>query len=272
MDKYDIYILAADANRTAATALYEGMKKYRLPKGVKPGNSLDSHSIFLDTDEKPFDAVTASLLDSAGYLVVLFSPQARASMSLMDKLFYFEKVTGRENIVPVIAEGEPVDIFPDMFIQHRRVKHILPDMTIFEMDETIEPVAADVRGSTPKRRREALRYETVRITASVLDIHPDALEQRHRKRRNRTIALFAGTASAVLLVIAVIFSVLGVRAYREGLIAEKQALLATQTVDRLTEELPEEFSDYPEALEAVEDAVERAETALGEQVLEERGS
>ena len=269
MAEYDIYLLAAESDRAAAEALYAGMRAYKLPKGVRPGNGLDPHRIFMDAGEAAVTAETEHLLDEAGYMIVLFSPAARASGSVMDKLYYFERVTGRESIVPVIADGEPADIFPPMFIQHRKVRHILPDLTVAEMDETVEPVAADLRGSTPKRRKELLRYETVRITASVLDLHPDALEQRHRRRRKQAVAAAVGLLAAVLTVIACVFTVLGIRAHKEGVIAQKQADLAVQTADRLILDLPEHFADEPEALEIIDEAVARAREALAENGLDD---
>jgi len=265
---YDIYLLSAPANREMAAALAEGMRKYKMPKGVVPGNSLDSHSVFLDCENSPMTEETERMLREAGYLIVLFSPDAVASESLMEKLYYFEKDTGRENIVPVIAEGEPVDIFPPMFIQHRKVQHILPDLSVVEMDETIEPVAADIRGNTPKRRKEAMSYETVRITASVLDLHPDALEQRHRRRRKQRIITLAAFLGAVLTCIAAIFGVLGVKAHKEGVIAQKQTQITVQAADRLASELPQMFSEEPEALEILQDALEETEEQLARNGLE----
>ncbi|MCQ2558261.1 MAG: hypothetical protein MJ135_03975 [Oscillospiraceae bacterium] len=264
----DIYLLSAAADRQMAEGLAAGMKKYRLPRGIRSANGLDSHKLFLDCGEAPIDEEAERLLREAGYLIVLFSPAAIASQSLLDKLYYFEKDTGRENIVPVIAEGEPADIFPPMFIQHHVVQHILPDLSVVEMDETIEPVAADLRGITPKRRREALQYETVRITASVMDLHPDALEQRHRRRKRRAVTAVVSFLAAVLMVVAAIFTVLGIRAHNQGMLAEKQAAIAVQAADRLISGLPETFADEPQAQEILADSLAQTRQQLSENGLD----
>lgn len=259
---YDICIVSAKKQAQIARRLAEGMRKYRLPRGIVPANPLDHRNILLDTEETPFSEETMAVLNDVGYLIVLFSPEARTSDAVNDRLVYYEKLTGRESIVPVIAEGEPADIFPPMFIQHQRVQRILPDMSVVEMDETIEPVAADLRGDTPKRCRELLQYETVRIVASVLGLHPDDLERRHAKRRQQRLIMAISVLGTVFLTISVLFSYLGIKAYREGVIASQQAAEATRAVARLTEELPALFDNEPDALVYVQHAISEASEAL----------
>lgn len=259
---YDICIVSAKKHAQMAWRLAEGMRKYRLPRGIVPVNPLDHRNILLDTEETPFTEETMAILNDVGYLIVLFSPEARASDAVNDKLVYYEKLTGRESIVPVIADGEPADIFPPMFIQHRTVQRILPDMSVVEMEETIEPVAADLRGETPKRCRELLQYETVRIVASVLGLHPDDLERRHAKRRKKRLIAAVSALGTIFLSVTVLFSYLGIKAYREGIIARQQTEEATRAVVRLTEELPALFDDEPEALAYVQQAISEASDAL----------
>ena len=140
----------------------------------------------------------------------------------------------------------------------------MPDMSIIERVDTIEPVAADLRGNTRKRQQEVLRYETVRITASVLGLHPDELEQRHRTRRKRAIIAALSVVGAVCLAAAAIFLRLGFIAKAEGDIAAKQAELSVQIARRTMQELPGMFADEPAALEYIDEAIDNARGSLDE--------
>jgi len=260
---FDIIILAAKEHGETARALAEGMRNYRMPGGAVPQSGLNFRNILLETEEKPMDDAEKQALIDAGYLIVLFSPEARASEAINERLNFYEKQCGRETIVPVIADGEPADIFPDMFIQHRIVQRIQPDGSITTRNETIEPVAADLRGDTPKRRRELLEYETTRIVATVLGLHPDDLERRAARRRKRRILIAVSVVGSLLLAAAILFAVLGVRAKREGDIAAKQTEQTAKAVSRLTEELPVIFPEE-EAQSLIDQSVESARQALEE--------
>jgi len=258
---YDIVIISATKYAAMARALAEGMRNYRLPGKVTPQSSLNYKSILLDTEEAPLDDAGKQALIDAGYIIVLFSPEVRASADLQARLNFYEKQCDRETIVPVIADGEPADIFPDMFIQHREVQRILPDGSIVTRTETIEPVAADLRGDTPKRRKELLEYETTRIVATVLGLHPDDLERRAARRRKRRIVTAVSIVGSLLLAAAILFTVLGIRAKREGDLATKQTEQTAKAVRRLTEELPETFPEE-EAQELISESVASAREAL----------
>ena len=196
--------------------------------------------------------------------MVICSPDARVSPGIRSRLTYFRNFRRMEDIVAVIVRGEPVDSFPESFIERKVVQHILPDMRVVEREETIEPVAADLRGDTPARRKQLLRYETVRITASVLGLHPDALEQRQQRRRNRAILAAVAAAGCVLLAISALFLRLGLIARNEGRIAEAQAKKSIEVADRLTQELPALFAEDPLALSYVQEAIDQAQAVLDE--------
>ena len=110
--------------------------------------------------------------------------------------------------------------------------------------------------------RQLLRYETVRITASVLGLHPDVLEQRHRRRRNQAVVAAAAAVCSVLLVLSGLFLRLGLIARREGQIAQAQTEKSIEVAQRLTKELPELFADDPQALGYVQEAIEKARSVL----------
>lgn len=250
--KYDLYICAAAQDISWAEKLSARIKSYRLPKSaVLPDETLGYNNIYLDTDEHEFREEDSELLDSCRYMLVICSPRAKDSRPLADRLLYFEKARAKTNIIAVIVEGEPIDAFPPFFIEETVVPHILPDGSIKNRVEIIEPVASDLRGETKKQIEQLFRYETVRIVASILGIAPDALEQRHNRRMKQRITALAITACAILMTISAIFGYFGLKALHEGRIADLQTQQSLLVSQRLMSELPDEFVDDPQALEYV---------------------
>ena len=263
LNTYDICILSTVQDRETARCLGESIRAYRLPRNVKlPDSDLDYRRIVYDSAEAPMDDRIREILERSRFLVLICSPATRNDPAILERLDLFRRKNGQEKIVAVIAEGEPIDSFPDSFIEKKTVRHIMPDLSVVERTETIEPVAADLRGSTEKRRREMLRYETVRITASVLGLHPDDLEQRHRARRRRTAAALLAVVGAASLITAGIFTRLGLIARAEGQIAEEQTKLTVSIAERTMTELPATFAGNDQALAYVDEAIRNARDAL----------
>lgn len=265
MNNYDICVISVPEDAAMAETLAQSIRSYRLPRGVTlPDPALDYRRIYVDSTGADLDEEGKRLLDHSRYLVMICSPDTKTAPAIRQRLDYFRSRGTRENIVAVIVRGEPVDAFPESFIQRQMVQHILPDMRVIEREETIEPVAADLRGDTPARCRQLLRYETVRITASVLGLHPDALEQRHRRRRNRVILAASAMVCSLLLVISGLFLYLGAIARSEGRIAEAQARMSQEVAGRLTQELPALFADDPQALAYVQEAIDQAQDTMAD--------
>lgn len=264
MYSYDICIVSSRSDRETAGILAESIRRYRLPAGIVPSDGLDYRRIIADTEETAFGEEERKRLDESRFLVFLCSAEAKNSSVLNERLEYFRTVHDREHIIAVLVRDEPAEAFPSFFIERKTVRHIMPDQRVIEREETIEPVAADLRADNEKRRKQLLRYETVRIAASVLGMHPDDLEQRQKSRQRKTLIRLLSFAAAVTLIISGIFTVLGIRARREGRIAESQTRLSVQTAQRTMHELPEMFADEPEALEYIDEAVRDARDALAE--------
>ena len=265
MRDYDICILAVAGDASVANKLAESIRRYRLPSGtVLPDSSQDYRRVYVEVSGRDFDDGTRELLDHSRFLAVLCSPETRTSPFVLDRLAYFRGIGKEDNIIAVIVRGEPADSFPESFIEKKVVQKILPDMTVVERVETIEPVASDLRAETRSRWKEALSYETVRIIASVLGLHPDDLEQRHRMRRRKAVVTLVSVIAAVCIGAAGIFAYLGHVARTEGKIAEQQAELCLEIAERTMNELPAAFKDDPQALIYIQQAVDSARTSLEE--------
>ena len=137
-------------------------------------------------------------------------------------------------------------------------------MSVVERVETIEPIASDLRASNPAQWRRMLHYETVRIVASVLGLHPDALEQRHRQRRKRALITALSIVGAACLIAAGIFLRLGFIAKNEGDIAAEQTRLSVEIAQRTMVQLPESFAGEEQALDYIDEAIDNARSSLDE--------
>ena len=265
MQDYDICILAVAGDASVANKLAESIRRYRLPSGTTlPDSGLDYRRVHIEADGRDFDDEARDILDHSRFLAVLCSPETRTSSFVLDRLAYFREAGKGGNIIAVIVRGEPADSFPESFIEQKTVRKIMPDMTVVERVETIEPVASDLRAETRSRWKEALSYETVRIIASVLYLHPDDLEQRHRMRRRKAVITLVSIIAAVCLGAAGIFAYLGHVARVEGEIAEQQAELCKDIAERTMIELPAAFKDDPQALIYIQQAVDDARNSLEE--------
>lgn len=270
MDTWDICMVSVRSDADTANALAESIRKYRLPSGMPlPENDTDYRRILLDTQETAFNEQVQKQLDKSRFLVFLCSPESKNSEAVKSRLAAFCRMHDKDKLIAVIVRGEPEEAFPEDFRERKMVRHILPDHRVIERMETIEPVAADLRADSEKRKKQLLRYETVRIVASVLSLHPDDLEQRQHARQKKTLLRILSLTAVVVLVISVIFIRLGLTARKEGKIADEQTQLCVKTAERTIEELPDLFADEPLALDYINEAVQNARGALAELGLEE---
>lgn len=265
MATWDICVVSTRSDAEAANRLAESIREYRLPSGAMLSSAdADYRRILVDTQEAPFDEQIQEQLGASRFLIVLCSPDAKASTAVDQRLSAFLSTHDRDRVIAVIVRGEPDEAFPESFRERKVVRHILPNHRVVERMETIEPVAADLRADTAKRKKQLLRYETVRIVASVLHLHPDDLEQRQHARQRRALMRALSIAAAVVLVVSGIFIRLGLIARKEGRIADEQTQLSVETAKRTMHDLPELFSDEPLALGYIDEAIEDARSSLAE--------
>ncbi len=258
MWKYDICVSCCPEDRAQAEVLAESLRAYRLPSNVIIRDpELDYKKIVLESEGLPLDDAVRALYQDSRLLLMLCSPATGSSAAMAERLNFFAELRGRESIIPVIGSGEPIDAFPSFFIQQKVAKHIMPDMSVVEKVETVEPIAADLRADTPKRAKQLLRYETVRIAATALDLAPDALEQRHLRRRRNRMTMLAAIISGIFPAVAATFSWYGLQAKKAGDTAALQTAETVSVVNRLVTDLPAMFAGNDAALEKIRGILDR---------------
>ena len=266
----DLCIIAVPENAEAAETLARRIRGYRLPKGIRPAVQDEQTGWRRVAAEASGDPEKAQQqARRSRWLAVLCSPAARDDPAVDRALAAYRSRGDGAGIMPVLVSGEPSEAMPEGFIEKRIVTQLLPDGSSREREETIEPVAADLRAETPARRRQLLQYETTRIVATLLGLHPDDLVQRHRARERRTLLSALSAAAAVCLLAAAIFLRLGYLAHREGEIAERQTQKAAGIAARTVRELPARFAEDEQASAYIEEAAEHAREVLRELGLED---
>lgn len=199
MEKYDAFISYSHAedNAEIAEALHKKLEHYRIPSQIqKITGKKKIERVFRDKEELPLSAnLTENIytaLDNSEYLIVLCSPESRASQWVQREIEYFAGVHGKERIFAVLIKGEPEDVFPPILCEKTEIKTDINGQN-YIITEPVEPLAADVRGYSKKERLKKLDAEFLRLIAGILQCPYDELKQRHQEYRMK-IAIAAMSA------------------------------------------------------------------------------
>ena len=233
-----------------AQRLHAAIETFGIPAAIRKRSGLRRMGrVFRDQEELPISADLGAdieaALDDSEWFICICSPRYPASKWCMRELEYFLSRHDRERVLTVLAEGEPAESFPAPL---RYVKN--PDGTWSE----VEPLAADVRGSSLFESLKKLRTERLRLFAPMLSVSFDSLRQRTRQRRMR----IAGAVAAVVLAVA---AGAGVFLARE---AAKQAALLQQAEEQ---RILAEAERRNAASNRIGELLRRAETAMNEREL-----
>ena len=199
MEKYDAFISYSHAedNAEIAEVLHKKLEHYRIPSQIqKITGKKKIERVFRDKEELPLSAnLTENIytaLDNSEYLIVLCSPESRASQWVQREIEYFAGVHGKECIFAVLIKGEPEDVFPPILCEKTEIKTDINGQNYINI-EPVEPLAADVRGYSKKERLKKLDAEFLRLIEGILQCPYDELKQRHQEYRMK-IAIAAMSA------------------------------------------------------------------------------
>ncbi len=251
--KYDAFISYRHLpnDMYVAKKVHKALETTKIPRKIqKETGKKKIQRVFRDQEELPIGSDLGNnieyALSESGFLVVICSPQTKESYWVMKEIDTFISTHGRDNVLAVLVEGEPADSFP-------------PQLLVDEAGNPVEPLAADVRGSSKREIDKKIKVETMRLAAAILHCDYDDLRQRHRERivrRNMGIA----SGVAVLGVAFGIYNAYNLARinenYQQKLINESKVIAATSLRvldegDRKTaaliamEGLPKEGDDRP---------------------------
>lgn len=139
--------------------------------------------VFRDEDELPASAnLSESIrdaLDHARFLIVICTPDLPQSHWCEEEIRYFLKTHDRDQLLAVLAEGEPQDSFSPYML------HTFDEEG--NITGNVEPLAANLK--------QPYKKEFIRLCAAMLGCSFDALWQRDRRRKaNIRMGVVAGTA------------------------------------------------------------------------------
>ncbi|HEY6814970.1 MAG TPA: toll/interleukin-1 receptor domain-containing protein [Croceibacterium sp.] len=191
---YRAFISYSHRDAPFARWLHARLETYRLPGGITQLSPAGERKgrlgpIFRDREELPaaedLSAAVRSALAASDVLVVLCSPEARASPWVTREIALFRELGPERPILAAIVRGEPGEAFPEALLGGR------------------EPLAADLR-----KQGDGRRLGFLKIVAGIAGVPLDTLVQRDAQRNLRRVtAVTLGTAAlavvmAVMMVVA----------------------------------------------------------------------
>ena len=189
--KYDAFISYRHLEKDmfVAKGIHKALETTRIPLRIrKEIGKKGIKRVFRDQEELPIGSslsenIEAALAESE-FLVVICTPQTKESAWVMKEIDTFIAMHGKQNILAVLADGEPADSFPEQ---------LLTD----DLGNPREPLAADVRGNSKGEIRKKIKSESLRLAASILYCDYDNLRQRHRERIMRRYTGIAASVAAL---------------------------------------------------------------------------
>jgi hypothetical protein len=187
---YAAFISYSHADDKMARWLHRRLESYVIPSGIASGRGVKSvlgrriGKVFRDREEFPAGGELTRQIEEAlarsRHLIVLCSPNSAASKYVDSEIRHFLALGGADSVIPVILDGDPPRCFPPSLLEG-------PDR-----------LGADLRDG-----KDGTDAGLIKILSGLLDVGPDDLFQRQR-RRQRWIVGMMSTAAAVFAVVAVI--------------------------------------------------------------------
>lgn len=218
--RYAAFLSYSHVDEAVAGKLHRQLEGYRLPARVRQGKAgARLGTIFRDRAELAAapslpDAIRSALEQSAA-LVVLCSPEARASHWVDQEIRLFQTVNPGAPVLPVILRGEPAAVMPSALTEGGN-----------------EPLAADFRKEADGRKLGFLK-----IVAALAGVPLDSLIQRDAQRRLWRVT--AITAIAFMLVVAM--SAMTAFAFSARREAERQRAEAEGLIEYMLTDLREDL-------------------------------
>lgn len=221
--RYRAFISYSHKDSAVAVRLHRRLEGYRLPARLIGTNTPRGQvparltPIFRDIDELPassdLSAEIKSALAESEALIVLCSPDAKASRWVNREIELFREMHPDRPILPALVQGEPADAFP-------------PELFTPGADGIPrEPVASDLRG-------EQERLGRIKLIAGITGIGVDDLVQRDAQRHlRRVMAVTASAVIAIVILTGLLIAAMRARAEAERQQAEAEGLIEFMLTD-----------------------------------------
>ncbi len=189
----------AELDNKIAVMVERGLEHYHIPHKIRKKTGIKRiERIFRDTDELPITSdlsgTIAEALKNADYLIVICSTNTCKSMWVEREIKLFLQNHTQDQILTVLADGEPVDVVPEI-LKNKEVIRV-NDLGIEEtVTIPVEPLSCDFR--LPKR--EAFNTELPRLAAALIGCSYNELMDRQRQYKvKRLTAIFAAIMAVTL--------------------------------------------------------------------------
>lgn len=211
MDKitYDAFISYSHSEPDCFVAqkLHFMLEHYHIPRKIqKISGKKKINRVFRDRDELPLSsdlgANIREALENSQYLIVVCSPRAVRSEWVRREIETFLETHEKNKILTLLVDGEPMEAFPEILCYDEQ-SVMGEDGKEKKVKIQVEPMAADIRGTTRKDMNKKLKDEFLRILAPMLSCTYDDLRQRHKEYFFRKVITITGLAA----VLSILFTV-----------------------------------------------------------------
>lgn len=170
---YAAFISYARADQDIAARLHKRLEAYRVPSHLRTNEAKRIAPVFRDQAElaahKSLSATIELALERSQALIVLCSPDAKASHWVNEEIKRFRVLHPDRPILCALVSGTPQTAFPEALIEDGE-----------------EPLAASMDGD-----RTQERFGTQQLIASLLGVGLDTILQRDAERRRKRLGIIA---------------------------------------------------------------------------------
>ncbi len=217
----------ADLDNKIAATIEKDLEHYHIPFKLRKKTGYKKiERIFRDTDELPITSDLSGTIEealkNADFLIVLCSTNTCKSMWVEREIKLFLQTHSQNQILTVIADGEPRDVIPKI-LQNKEVKRVNDQAVEETFIEPVEPLCCDYRLS----KREAKRVELPRLVATLIGCSYNELMDRQRQYKMRRLTAIM----SIVLALAVGFGAYMVysnnkinESYRQALVSQSRYL------------------------------------------------
>lgn len=219
--KYDVFISYSRKNEAFAGKLEQALENYQPEKSLNvPRRNIETFRDKEDFSSGDYHKNLLKNLQESSKLIVVCSPEARASRFVNDEIRRFVEVRGAEHIIPVLFSGIPNNEAKD----GQESEMAFPDELCLAQEMPLAVNYLNFNPDKDKINRGIFISPWYNILADVYSLGRSEMEQREKKRRarSRRFAFAAMSASLAVLSVLLIFAIVSQQRALAAQAAEKE--------------------------------------------------